>query len=190
MNVKTWIPLGLAVALGLVAMVVARKVLRPGSDGPPANTVAVVTAKRNVPVGHDLTADDLSVVRVATEAAPTRHFETAQELVGRVVTTPLVKGQPVLDTLLAPAGSGAGVSGLVSHGMRAITIEVNEFSGLAGMLVPGSRVDVICAVRDKKQQGLVSRTILQNIKVLAIGKQLGAPAEVAPGQPARRRRTT
>src|SRR4051812_32083800 len=171
MNVKTWIPLILAVALGLVAMAVARKALRPGgATAGPVNSVPVVVAKRDVAVGRELAAEDLAVTRVPLDSAPTRAFQSVQDLVGRAVTTPLVKGQAVTDTLLAPAGSGAGIQAVVIPGMRAITIEVNEVTGLGGMLVPGAKVDVICAIRDEKTQQPAARTILQNIRVLALGR--------------------
>ena len=183
MNVKTWIPLALAVALGLVAMVVARKALRPAPAGPPANTVAVVVAKRDVPAGHELKAEDMAVIRLPNEAAPARGFRAVPDAVGRAVTVPIVKGQAVVESMLASAGSGSGIAALIPPGMRAITLEINEFTGLAGMLAPGARVDVICSLRDEKSQQPMARTILQNIKVLATGRNLSAAA--APeGQPA------
>src|SRR4051812_13860853 len=184
MNVKTWIPLILAVALGGVALVVARKALRPGSAGADAaKTASVVVAKHDVGIGQELTAGDLALDRVPADKVPAKSFASVQDLVGRATTTQLLKGQAVVDTLLAPTGSGAGVTALVTPGMRAITIEINEFSGLAGMLMPGARVDVLCTVRDDKSAQQVSRTILQNIRVLATGKniQTAPPPE---GQPA------
>jgi pilus assembly protein CpaB len=188
MNLKTWIPLILAVLLGTVALVVARKTLRPagGRDAPAAPTSDVVVASRDVPVGRELTTEDLAVTRQPTGSVPSQSFTKVQDLVGRAATTPIVKGQAVLETLLAPQGSGAGIQAMVPPGMRAITVEVNEITGVAGMLTPGARVDVMCTVRDEKSQQPLSRTILQNIRVLASGRQLSrAPApDPASGQPA------
>ena len=76
---------------------------------------------------------------LATEKAPDGSFTNAAELTGRVTTMQLVKGQPVLKALLADAGANGGLQALVPPGMRAITIEVNEFQSVAGLLTPGSR---------------------------------------------------
>jgi pilus assembly protein CpaB len=187
MNLKTWIPLILAVLLGTVALVVARKVIRPsGSEAAQVRMTEVVVASHDVAVGRELTAEDLAVNRVPAGNVPSQAFAKPQELVGRAVTTPIVKGQAVLDTLLAPEGSGAGLQAMVPPGMRAITVEVNEVTGVAGMLTPGARVDVICTVQDAKSQQPLTRTILQNIKVLASGRQLSRaqPQDPTNGQPA------
>jgi len=55
-----------------------------------------------------------------------------------------------------------------------VTMEVNEFSGLAGLLIPGSRVDIIAMLRDERTKENSARTIVQDIRVLAVGRQLGA----------------
>jgi pilus assembly protein CpaB len=56
--------------------------------------------------------------------------------------------------------------------MRAVTVEVNEFSGVAGLLVPGCRVDVVSTLADQETKSQVARTIVQNVKVLAVGQRL------------------
>ncbi len=170
MNVKTWIPLGLAVVLGAVALVIGRKAVAP-RPAEPVNTVKVVVAARDVAPGKVLVAEDLTAGRVPKEMAPARSFSDPKDVVGRTATFALLKGQAVVETLLAAQGTGGGVQALIPAGLRAITVEVNEFSGLGGMLLPGCRVDVVATVRDDKAQQQASRTILQNIKVLAVGRQ-------------------
>jgi pilus assembly protein CpaB len=88
-----------------------------------------------------------------------------------VVVLPTAKGQLVLEHLLAPTGTGRGPQALVPVGMRAITVEVNEFSGLAGMLMPGCRVDVVSTLQDRKHERAVAKTIVSNVKVLAVGRR-------------------
>jgi Flp pilus assembly protein CpaB len=93
-----------------------------------------------------------------------------------------VRGQAILETMLAPTGSGRGLAALVPPGMRAVTIEVNEYTGVGGMLEPGCRVDLVAVMRDDKSKESVARTVLQNIKISAIGRST-APVEPTPGQP-------
>jgi pilus assembly protein CpaB len=184
MNMKAVIPLGLAVVLGLVAAMLVRSAIARRSQPVAAasNLVTVVTAKDDVQPGKALTILDVSTVKLPAEAAPGHVFSDPNQLVGRVVTTPLVKGQTILDTLLADTGTGDGLQALIPPGMRAVTTEVNEFSGVGGMLQPGCRVDLISVLRDDKSHTSMARTILENIKVTAIGRST-APAKPVDGQP-------
>ena len=56
-------------------------------------------------------------------------------------------------------------------GMRAVTVDINEMTGVAGYLVPGCHVDVIQTVRDDKSGLPVARTLTQNVKVTAVGQR-------------------
>ena len=180
MKLKTWIPLVLAVVLGLVAMKIARDVLakRSGPGETRVNLSQVVVTKHNVPAGAMLHADDLATAKVGGDFAAEAVFRDPAEIEGRVVTTGLVKGQPVMETLLAPKGTGSGLQAVVPKGMRAITLEINEFSGVAGFLVPGCRVDVVSTINADGGE-VVSRTVVQNVEVTALGRrtQPGEDAE-------------
>jgi pilus assembly protein CpaB len=76
------------------------------------------------------------------------------------------------------------VQALIPPGMRAITIQVNEWSGVAGLLTPGSRVDIISVVPGEDKNGSVARTVVQNAEIRAIGRQVTAtPPTPQPGEP-------
>ncbi|MGH7213942.1 MAG: Flp pilus assembly protein CpaB [Tepidisphaeraceae bacterium] len=173
MNLKAWIPLILAVGLGLVALVMAQSLLNrgaaPAADAGP--TVPVVIATRNVEPGAALSAEDLTVAKVAPETAPEALYANPDEVVGRVVTTRLVKGQQIVDTLLAPKGTASGIQGMIPEGMRAITVEINETTGVAHMLQPGCRVDVVTTLQDGEEK-TVARTVVQNLLITAVGQRL------------------
>src|SRR5947207_2156131 len=81
--------------------------------------------------------------------------------------TEVVKGQMMFEGLLAGQGVDGGLTALVPHGMRAVSVEVSESSGLAGLLVPGCRVDVIATLKQDNSQ--IAKTIVENAKVQAIG---------------------
>jgi pilus assembly protein CpaB len=186
MNMKAVIPLSLAVILGLVAAILVHKAIARNRSGPSqsSNLVTVVVAKGDAEPGKELTKEDLTVSKIPAEAAPGQIFSDPAQVVGRVVTTPLVKGETILESLLAPTGTGSGLQALIPPGMRAITLEINQFSGVGGMLQPGCRVDVISLLNDNKTHENVSRTILQNIKITAVGRATSAqPAVDANGNP-------
>jgi pilus assembly protein CpaB len=186
MNMKAVIPLSLAVILGLVAAILVRNAIARNKSGPTqaSNLVTVVVAKQDVEPGKELTKEDLNVSKIPAESAPGQIFADPAQLVGRVPTSPLVKGETILETLLAPTGTGSGLQALVPPGMRAITLEINTFSGVGGMLQPGCRVDVLSLLNDIKTHESVSKTILQNIKITAVGRSTSATPPVdANGNP-------
>jgi pilus assembly protein CpaB len=181
MNAKTWIPLVLAVVLGLVAMKLSKDLLaRRNVPGEARVSLSeVVVTRRSLPAGTVLRADDLTTAKVGGDIAPESVFHDEAQVDGRVVTTALVKGQPVLEALLAPKGTGSGLQAVVPKGMRAITLEINEFSGLAGFLVPGCRVDVVSTINGEGGDA-VSRTIVQNVEVTALGRRQQTGEESEP----------
>ena len=185
MNTKAMVPLVLAVVLGLTAALMVRSAMGHKQGARPAagNLVAVVVAKADADAGRALTIEDVATARVPAETMPAGGaFSDPAALVGRVTMVPLVRGQAVYETLLAPAGSASGLAALVPPGMRALTMEVTEHSGVGGMLEPGCRVDVMCIVHDEKGNKQQCRTVLQNVKVTAVGRSM-TPSHPTPGQP-------
>jgi Flp pilus assembly protein CpaB len=110
-------------------------------------------------------------------------FNKISDVVGRVSMTQIIKGQPILETLLAARGSGAGAQAMIPEGMRAVTLEVNEYNGVAGLLLPGCQVDVVHTFKLRDDNGadggMRSQTIVENLRVLAVGRKTA----VAPPTP-------
>lgn len=78
---------------------------------------------------------------------------------------------------LARADEGEGLNAIIERGKRAMTIETDAQSSLGGFLAPGNQVDVIVTIRpDDKNIGAkwLTDTILQDVKVLAVGDSLRA----------------
>jgi pilus assembly protein CpaB len=161
------------VILGLIAAKVGRDMLVSRKEsGPEGQLVRIVVAKRDIAPGHTMEANDLASAAFPPDSIPRGSFRQESELAGRVALIQVIQGQPILDSFLAMAGSGSGAQAIVPPGMRAVTLEVNEFSGVAGLLVPGCRVDVVSTLPDQQTKVSVARTIVQNVKVLAVGQRL------------------
>jgi pilus assembly protein CpaB len=185
MKVKTWIPLVVAVALGLAALKFTRDAMSRGGTVDDSNFVATVTAAKDIAPGQPITAEDLTTSKVEATSVPTGAFTEPAALADRVAASGFVKGQTVLESQLAPQGTAGGFQALVPPGMRAMTIAVDEWSGLAGLLLPGAKVDVIALIRNGDNQSSTSRTIVQNVEVRAIGRQItGTQPAVDPNIPA------
>lgn len=181
MNLKTWFPLVLAVVLGLIAMKVAHDVVSKGQPTTaPTGGTKVLVAKHDMAAGSQLTTDDLQAVFMSGEVGAGAIFSEPNDLTGRVLTSAMVKGTPVVESLLAPNGSGAGLQALIPAGMRAITLEINEISGIAGNLVPNCRVDVVSTIGGGESGDMTSRTIVQNVKVQAVGMRRAEGEQQGP----------
>src|SRR5205807_6621274 len=113
---------------------------------------------------------------IATEHLPEGTFATTADVAGRVALSTLIKGQPVIRSLLANPGTGSGLQAIVPDGQRAISIDVSESSSVAGLLTPGCRVDVIASINDTQNGLMVARTLVQNVKVTALGQRVSAVA--------------
>lgn len=170
MSWKTAVSLVLAIVFGLVAAVVGRNLIqvnRAPAD-PSKKYARIVAAAKDVAPGQELSDEDLGYVEMSVDSLPRTSFKTTDGLKGRVAVVALVKGQPLLESSLAEPGAGRGLQAVVPDGMRAVTIEVNEVSGLAGLLTPGCRVDVISTIK-RAESSNMARTIVENVKVMAIG---------------------
>jgi pilus assembly protein CpaB len=175
MNVKKIAPLIVALVLGAVAAKMIWDFIqkRPNGVAQELKHPQVVVAKRAIEAGAVLTMEDLTLGDIATETIPDTVFTAPDQLVGRVTVVAVIQGQAVSTTLLAPRGMGPGLQAAVPIGMRAVTMEINEMTGVAGYLVPGCHVDVVQTLKDEKTGLPVARTIAQNVKITAVGVRHG-----------------
>jgi pilus assembly protein CpaB len=144
-------------------------------------TQNVVVASEDIVWGTRLTNEQLKVTLWPTDCVPESAFSETDVLIGRAVKTVLAKGEPILEPKLAPEGFKGGMTGIIPDGKRAITIKVNEVAGVAGFVLPGSKVDIILTV-DIKEKGSqdkssVSKMLLQNMLVLAVDQKMSQDEE-------------
>jgi pilus assembly protein CpaB len=143
-----------------------RAMIPAGSTG-----VDVVVAAKDIQVGAKLRDDDLNVLRYPPGNLPPHVFHTkASALVHGVVLLPIGKGEFVVSEKLAGEEAGAGLSGLIARGMRAVAVRVNEVSNVAGFVAPRARVDVVVTGHSPGSSELQTITVLQDIAVLATGQ--------------------
>jgi pilus assembly protein CpaB len=103
------------------------------------------------------------------------------EVTGAVARFEIFPGDPVSEGKLVRAEQGY-LSAVLEKGRRGISIAVTADSASGGFIVPNDHVDVV--LTRGGPNGLVSETILRNVRVLAIGKRLGETgATGAPANP-------
>ncbi len=89
-------------------------------------------------------------------------------MANRGLIAPVAENEPLTSSKLAPREAGAGLPPTIAAGMRAISVKVNEVIGVAGFVVPGTRVDVVVTLSNNRDDSL-SRVVVTNAQVLTAG---------------------
>jgi pilus assembly protein CpaB len=133
-------------------------------------TIDTVVAAHPLQLGTRLTKDHIKIVKwPAATPMPGAH-SSAAEVLNRGVIDSIGENEPLTESKLAPLESGAGLPPSIPAGMRAISVKVNEVIGVAGFVVPGTRVDVMVTLSSRKQeQDSMSRVVVSNVQVLTAG---------------------
>jgi len=172
----------LAFVVAIVVTVFTYRALRDRLQ-PPDDMVQIVVASDNVALGARLTEADLRMAPWPRAVALQGSFQKISDVVGRGVVVPMISNEPVLDSKLAPTGGGSGLTAAIPEGMRAVGVKVNDVIGVAGFVLPGSRVDVVLSGSPNKENELeMSKVILENVQVLAAGQNVTSDANGKPQQ--------
>lgn len=168
---RTWIVLFIAVAVaGLASFAVYRAVQRMPVRQVEVASVHMLVAARNLPMGTRLTKDDVRLV-----PWPSRHqvqggFTKIDAAVNRGLIVNVSENEPLTEAKMAPVAAGAGLSPIIPAGMRAVSVKVNDVIGVAGFVVPGSRVDVLVTMKGSGDRDeSMARTVVSNVQVLTAG---------------------
>jgi pilus assembly protein CpaB len=181
--------LGLAlVAVSVVLVFVALHFVRNQNAAAPLAAVPtgpqIVVATASLNFGDHITAKDLRLVRWPADALPQGAFGSIAAIVGkggeRVALQSIERGEPVLAGKISAIGGRASLSSIIDRGMRAVTLRVNDATGVAGFILPNDRVDVLLTRTPLGQgagQSGVGREqpqteiLLQNVKVLGVDQE-------------------
>jgi pilus assembly protein CpaB len=145
-------------------------------------TTKVVVASVDIPVASAIKAEWLTTVEWPVISKPDGSASDPQQVVGKIATVPVVKGEALLASKLMVGEGRSGLSTLLPPGSRAVAVRVDDVVGVAGFVHPNDHVDVIVTMQPRDQGPYASKVILQNVKVLAVGQDLdhrGKAAESA-----------
>ena len=164
---------------GYVALVYVSSEPAPLVAAEPSQTIVV--AARDLPAGAIVTREDLETVAWPGAAIPEGFTTQMGEVVGHGLIVEVRKNEPLLGWKLADKEAGGGLSITIPEGMRAVSVEVDEVVGVAGFVLPGTRVDVLVTVMpgtDRTQ--ITTRIILQNVRALAADQRYQQDIEGEP----------
>lgn len=167
-SLRTVVVVAIAIGLAGVATYLVYHAIqsRPAREVEVAHAYAVV-ASHPLALGARVTAADVKVVPWPAANQVPGGFATIDEVVDRGIIAPVAENEPLTGNNLATKEAGAGLPPTIPPGMRAISVKVNEVIGVAGFVVPGTRVDVMAIVRDSSKT--VARVVVSNVQVLAAG---------------------
>ncbi|HZF35049.1 MAG TPA: Flp pilus assembly protein CpaB [Candidatus Angelobacter sp.] len=149
----------------------------------------VLVAKGNLPAGTFLKEEDVSWQKWPTDGVNDNYLLEGQadinNVVGAVVRKGIVAGEPITESQIARPGDRGFLAAVLTPGMRAIAIDVNEPSSVAGLVFPGDRIDVLLnmqfTIKELSPDGQpqtsdyrpqTSETVLENVRLLATDRNL------------------
>ncbi|MDB5412244.1 MAG: hypothetical protein JWR10_579 [Rubritepida sp.] len=191
---RTWLLAGI---VGLSAM--SLLMLRSFPSAPPVVEIAPLAAQpeplvvrtgqvvaiRDIPRGTSIETAALGIS--AIENPPAGAFVRMDDVTNRVALDRIRRGDVLTADKISPGLDTGGLSPLVPMLHRAVTLRVAEDTGVAFLIRPGDHVDVALATRNdpegrESNRSLppdISRMLLQDLLVLAVGDALSAEPPTA-----------
>lgn len=139
------------------------------NDKSDADKTAVVVAAMDIALGTEMTAEMLRLELVPNELVQQGAMHKVEEAVGKRLKMPVNTGDQITQKRLNAVGAMDSFIGTIPNDKRAVTITVDDVSGVAGFIAPASYVDVLSVDGDGKDKRTVGKLLLQNVMVLAVG---------------------
>jgi pilus assembly protein CpaB len=175
-SLKSFVQLGLALLLALSAGILVFQWMQSkaaASRSQAVRTAPLVVAARDLPAGTKLAPDMLRMQHYPENMLPAQHYPTANEIEGRILASGVSANEPLTPSRLAGEAAAGGISAVITHGKRAMAVKGNKVMGLAGLIRPGSMVDVLVTLPvDNNASKTMTKVVLENVPVLAAGAQM------------------
>jgi pilus assembly protein CpaB len=141
--------------------------------------LATLVSLRDVPAHVRLDETMVEVREVPRQWRQPRALASVEDILGQITAAPVLEGEQVTGTKLIQAND-AGLAYFVQKKHRAVTLAADEVSAVGGLLEPGNAVDVVGTFDfgqgDKSDVRTV--TLFQDVRVLAVGSDIGRPTPV------------
>ena len=132
-------------------------------------TAPVVIAQKDLTEGASIDRMAVVVAQWPVGTIPAGAFTSIDSVAGRVTRVAVFKGEALVPGRLAPDGTGPGLEVKITPGKRAFAFRINDVSGIAGLIQPNSRVDILVVINSGAEKGNVAKLFMENMRVLAIG---------------------
>jgi len=163
---------GLALAIGLLVSYSVFNQLKTKIGGNNERSVQVLVAANDIMIGSKLADRDIRLASFPQSSVPPTAFSRKSQVLGRGAVLPISRGDFILANKLAAEDAGAGLPSMIPPGMRAVSVRVNDVVSVAGFVQPGTRVDVLATGTRGSGNDRQTFTVLENVAVIAVGKNL------------------
>ena len=179
---RLMIGLAAAIVIAFFLSIFVYRQLKNAAVVRPVTTQKIVVAAVPLQVGARVDSSNLKLISWPGGEPVTGMFTRIEDCTNRALITPVVENEPILDAKLAPVAAGAGLPATIPEGMRALSVAVNDVVGVAGFVIPGTMVDVLVTGQTGGGAGgdNITRTILENVRVLAAGQKVEQDREGKP----------
>ncbi|MFC1808533.1 Flp pilus assembly protein CpaB [Candidatus Omnitrophota bacterium] len=128
----------------------------------------IVASSEAIEMGDNLDSDNMTFMNWPKKELPEDYYVSLGDVKGMVASARIPKGVPITKSLTISAKDR--LESLIPQNFRAMTIDLTKYGGIPDFIEVGSYVDVI-ATFDKNTSNPISKTILQNVKVLKISRR-------------------
>ncbi len=148
----------------------------PGTQAKSVETMPIAVANSDLSWGTKVDKGMIKMASFLKESLPPGCCSDISALEGRILLRPVKPNEPILESMLAPTTLKAGgVAAVITPKKRAMSVSVDKVIGIAGFVHPGNRVDVLATVVQRgRDSDPITKTILENILVLATGPEIDA----------------
>ncbi|UVE17098.1 Flp pilus assembly protein CpaB [Pseudomonas sp. LS44] len=169
MSARTLTLIALSLVLGLGAAWMANNWLSARLNASPDDNLQnVVVATVEIPFGQMVEAQQVTVVRMPKGTVPDDSFQTSEQVVGKIATFSMLRGDILRGARLAEHLGGSTLASLIEPSKRAVSVRVDDVVGVGGFLLPGNRVDVLATKQAGGNSNAEAETILEDLRVLAV----------------------
>ncbi|MEM8799614.1 MAG: Flp pilus assembly protein CpaB [Pseudomonadota bacterium] len=190
MNVRSIMLIAVALVVALVTAFFARSLLSTPApvkkfvkNPVDRKTTQVLVAAKPLSIGHLILPEDYRWQAWPEDAVDARYITNANaenlKIDGKVVRYSILPGDPISTAKLIGPGQRGFLAAVLKQGMRAVTVPINQTSGIAGFIFPGDRVDLILTheIQGFQQRAhKASETVLRNVRVLAVDQRTNEQA--------------
>ena len=161
----------------LIGVVTSRSGPETQAVAPAETEVEVLLAARDLPPMTVVDSASVITKKIAKSQVPVGALINPVQVVGKVLTDRMVAKQPFTQSCFARENAGVYLAAAVPPGMRAMSVQLTDWSGMAGLLYPGSVVDVLVSFKQLGNESksnnseMMATTLLQGLQVVAIGSQ-------------------
>ena len=169
------IMLSIALLLAMLAAWTASRLLKPKVA--PDKMLSVVVAAVEIPFGVKLEESQVKVITWPGKVAPEGTFSSKDKVINRVTMNKFYPDEIITEKRISEYLGGSTLSALITKDYRAISMRVDDVVGVSGFILPGNKVDILATKMDNAINKATTRTLLQNIKVLAVDQEASQEKE-------------